>query len=78
MDLSEVFSDPQVLAQDMVLDMVHPGAGTVRLTGFPVKLSETPARLRLPAPALGADNDAVFQELGYSPERIATLRHGET
>jgi crotonobetainyl-CoA:carnitine CoA-transferase CaiB-like acyl-CoA transferase len=75
MDLSEVFSDPQVLAQEMVLDMAHPGAGTVRMTGFPVKLSSTPARLRLPAPALGADNDAVFRELGYSAERIAALRH---
>jgi len=78
MDLSEVFSDPQVLAQEMVLDMAHPGAGTVRMTGFPVKLSSTPARLRVPAPALGADNDAVFRELGYSAERIAALHHRTT
>lgn len=78
MDLSEVFSDPQVLAQEMVLEMVHPEAGPVRVTGFPVKLSETPARLRLPAPSLGADNDAVFEELGYSPERIAALRLGNS
>jgi CoA:oxalate CoA-transferase len=77
MDLSEVFSDPQILAQEMVLDVEHPGAGTVRMTGFPVKLSDTPARLRLPAPALGADTDAVLRELGYSAERIAALRAGK-
>lgn len=75
MDLSEVFSDPQVLSQEMMLDVNHPGAGTIRMTGFPVKMSHTPARLRLPAPTLGADNEAVFQELGYSAERIAALRH---
>ena len=74
LDLSEVFADPQVLAQEMVLDMPHPGAGVVRMTGFPVKLSATPARLRHPAPALGADTEAVLQELGYSAERIAALR----
>jgi CoA:oxalate CoA-transferase len=77
MDLSEVFSDPQIWAQDMVLDVEHPGAGTVRMTGFPVKLSDTPARLRLPAPALGADTEAVLRELGYSAERIAALRDGK-
>lgn len=77
MDLSEVFSDPQIWAQEMVLDVEHPGAGTVRMTGFPVKLSDTPARLRLPAPALGADTDAVLRELGYSAERIAALRDGK-
>jgi crotonobetainyl-CoA:carnitine CoA-transferase CaiB-like acyl-CoA transferase len=44
------------------------------MTGFPVKLSGTPARLRLPAPALGEHTDAVLAELGYAPDRIAILR----
>ncbi|GIT54664.1 MAG: hypothetical protein Ct9H300mP16_18240 [Pseudomonadota bacterium] len=39
-DLAEVFEDPQILAQDLVLDVEHPGHGSVRMTGFPVKLSE--------------------------------------
>jgi crotonobetainyl-CoA:carnitine CoA-transferase CaiB-like acyl-CoA transferase len=74
MDLAEVFSDPQVLAQEMVLEAEHPGHGPVRMTGFPVKLSATPARLRRPAPALGEHTDQILDELGYSPEQIATLR----
>jgi crotonobetainyl-CoA:carnitine CoA-transferase CaiB-like acyl-CoA transferase len=72
-DLRAVFSDPQVLAQEMVLQMEHPGHGTVRMTGFPVKLGATPCRLRLPAPELGADTDAVLTELGLG-DQIATLR----
>ena len=44
------------------------------MTGFPVKLSATPARLRRPAPALGEHTDAVLREAGYAPDRIAALR----
>lgn len=73
-DLAEVFADPQVLAQDMVLDVEQPGHGTVRITGFPVKLSATPGQIRHPAPRLGEQTDAILAELGYPTERIATLR----
>jgi crotonobetainyl-CoA:carnitine CoA-transferase CaiB-like acyl-CoA transferase len=74
MNLAEVFADPQVLAQEMVVEIEHPGHGPVRMTGFPVKLSATPARLRRPAPALGAHTDEVLAELGYSPSQISALR----
>ena len=73
MDLPEVFSDPQVLAQELVLDVPHPGAGTVRMTGFPVKLSETPCAIVRPAPRLGEHTGEVLAEIGYAPERIAAL-----
>ncbi|MCB8836582.1 CaiB/BaiF CoA-transferase family protein [Aurantimonas sp. VKM B-3413] len=72
--LGEVFEDPQVEAQEMVLDVDHPGHGTVRMTGFPVKFSKTPCRVRHPAPDLGADTDAVLAEAGYSREEIDALR----
>jgi crotonobetainyl-CoA:carnitine CoA-transferase CaiB-like acyl-CoA transferase len=74
MNLAEVFADPQVLAQEMVLEIEHPSHGPVRMTGFPVKLSATPAQLRRPAPALGEHTDAVLGALGYSAGRIAMLR----
>jgi crotonobetainyl-CoA:carnitine CoA-transferase CaiB-like acyl-CoA transferase len=53
MALDEVFRDPQVLAQEMVIESQRPGQGVIRMTGFPVKLSATPCELRLPAPELG-------------------------
>jgi len=44
------------------------------MVGFPVKLSDTPARLRHPAPELGAHTGEVLSEAGLSQEEIAGLR----
>ena len=74
MGLPEVFADPQVIDQEMVLTQEHPGHGTVRMLGFPIKFAEAPCTLRRPTPEIGADTDAVLAELGYSPAEIAALR----
>ncbi len=74
MGLSEVFADPQVIDQEMVVTQEHPGHGAVKMLGFPLKFAESPCRLRRPAPEVGGDSDAVLQELGYSAAEIATLR----
>jgi crotonobetainyl-CoA:carnitine CoA-transferase CaiB-like acyl-CoA transferase len=63
MNLGEVFSDPQVLSQEMVLEVDHPGHGMVKMTGFPVKLSETPPKLHRPAPRLGEHTEEVLGAL---------------
>jgi len=67
MDLAEVFEDPQILAQEMVIDVPHPGHGNVRMTGFPVKLSRTPAGIQRPAPDLGADTKDILNKLDQQP-----------
>jgi crotonobetainyl-CoA:carnitine CoA-transferase CaiB-like acyl-CoA transferase len=74
MGLPEVFADPQVLAQEMVLDQEHPGHGMVRMLGFPIKFAEAPCELRLPAPEIGADTDTVLSGLGYSTTELTALR----
>ncbi len=62
-DISQVFDEPQVLARDMVVDIDVPGAGPTRLTGVPIKLSETPGAVELPPPALGQHTDELLESL---------------
>jgi len=74
LNLQQVFEDPQVLHQQMVIDVPHPGRSNVRMPGFPLKFSDTPCQVRRPAPELSADTDAVLAELGYDDDAIADLR----
>ena len=73
--IPQVFAHPQAQARDMTLETDHPTAGMVRLTGFPYKLSETPADIHRPPPLLGEHNEEVLTTLlNYSPEDVASLR----
>lgn len=49
----QVFTDPHILARDMVARTHHPKTGDFHTLGVTVKLSDTPGSVRLPAPRLG-------------------------
>ena len=68
--LGEAFADPQTLTQSMVIDVDHGPHGAIRMTGFPIKFSQSPAVIQRPAPALGADTQAVLRELGLTDAEI--------
>jgi crotonobetainyl-CoA:carnitine CoA-transferase CaiB-like acyl-CoA transferase len=73
--IPEVFSHPQANARGMTLESEHPTAGSVRLTGFPYKLSQTPAEIRRPPPLLGEHTEEVLAGLlGYSAEDVTALQ----
>jgi crotonobetainyl-CoA:carnitine CoA-transferase CaiB-like acyl-CoA transferase len=63
-DIGEALADPQMVHQEMVIEVEHPGHGPVKMLGFPVKLSKTPCVVRYPAPAHGEHTAEVLAELG--------------
>ncbi|MDQ3566481.1 MAG: CoA transferase, partial [Actinomycetota bacterium] len=61
-------------AREMMVEMDHPVEGKVKGLGIPVKLSETPGKIRRPAPLLGEHTEETLSGLGYSEEEIADFR----
>ena len=59
--IDQVFHAPQVIAREMVVEIPHPTAGTLRMAGLPVKFSGTPASIRLAPPLLGQHTAEVLR-----------------
>ena len=72
--IAQVYEDPHVQAREMVVELDHPAAGTIKNIGIPVKLSLTPGRIRRPAPLLGQDTDEILLWLGLEHAEITRLR----
>lgn len=71
----EVFDHPHTQAREMILESRHASAGTLKLVGFPYKLSGTPADVRHAPPILGEHTDEVLTSLlNYSNDEISSLR----
>ncbi len=70
----EALSDRHALARGMVVDLAHPGAGSIKALGIPVKLSDTPGAVDRPAPLVGQHTDELLAELGYTGAERRTLR----
>jgi len=73
--IDRVVANEQVLARDMIVEVEHPVAGRLRMPGVPVKLSETPGSIRMPAPVLGQHTVDVLEGLlGLTDEEIEILK----
>jgi len=68
--VDKLFSDPQVAARNMLVEVDQPGMGAITVAGNPVKLSTVPPEEELPAgpaPAVGEHTQEILVDLlGYS------------
>jgi len=73
--LEDLASDPQVLANDYLVDFDHPTFGRVKLPGYPVHFSASEAGTTRAAPLLGEHTEEVLSSLcGLDEEEIEQLR----
>ncbi|MGR3361066.1 MAG: CaiB/BaiF CoA transferase family protein [Paracoccus sp. (in: a-proteobacteria)] len=72
-DLAQVFADPQIAAQQMVIEAPLQDGPALKVLGFPIKLDATPCAVHRPVPKLGGGTRQVLVEAGYSQDEIAAL-----
>jgi CoA:oxalate CoA-transferase len=70
----ELLDDPQLVARGMVERHAHPALGEIVLHGNPLRFAGAAPRARPLAPRLGADNGAIYAELGLGEADLEQLR----
>ena len=73
--VTDLPDDPQVKANEYIVDHEIPGIGKTQVLGMPVRLSATPGQPRGHAPELGEHTELLLTELlEYSWDDVAHLR----
>ena len=72
--MDEVFTDPQVLHRQMVIEVDSPNEGKIKQVGIAIKLSDTPGKVRSLTPVLGEHTEEILIGIGYNKQRIDELR----
>lgn len=70
----EVFTDPQVLHNRIIVDETHPTAGRTRTVKPPARFNSTPTALQRHSPGKGEHTDEILRELGFDDHDIQRLR----
>lgn len=74
--IDKVMTNRQILSRNMIVEVPDRRAGTVKIAGNPIKMTNVPEKeTRGPAPEVGEHNDFVLSTvLGYSAEEIERLK----
>jgi len=74
--MADLLNSEHLQEREFFVEITQPVAGTHKYPGAPVKFSQTPSEIRMPAPTLGQHNAEIFGgRLGMTSERIEELTH---
>ena len=69
----EAAKDPQVVANDYVVELDHPTIGSYTTTGMPMRFEKAKAEIPGPSPGLGQHTAEVMTQIGLDAETVAGL-----
>ncbi|MDR3348480.1 MAG: CoA transferase [Acidaminococcales bacterium] len=70
--VDKLVADPQIIARDMIVEVKHPVAGSLKMAGVPLKMSKSPGSVRMPAPLLGQHTNELLREMfGWDEKTVA-------
>jgi crotonobetainyl-CoA:carnitine CoA-transferase CaiB-like acyl-CoA transferase len=74
LDVGQALENPFLAERKAIQDLDHPAAGPFRMLATPIRVAgaDFPAN---PAPELGADTEAVLEQVGYSDLERTELRN---
>ena len=72
-EIDQLIADEHIQARGVIVEAPDEEAGGVLMHNIIPRLSDTPGKLRRPAPSLGEHTREVLGEIGYSAQRIAAL-----
>lgn len=73
--MEEALADPQIAARDVIQRPAAAGAfQALGVAVAPFRMSDSPARVTAPPPAVGEHNEMLLAELGYDAAEVARLR----
>jgi crotonobetainyl-CoA:carnitine CoA-transferase CaiB-like acyl-CoA transferase len=73
-NIAEVLEDPQVAHLDLIEELEHPAAGTLRFVGGPVHFENLASEKSAPPPLLGEQSGKILRDLGHSATAIGDLQ----
>lgn len=73
-NIDQVLNDPQVIAREMMVSIEHPNVPNLKVPAFPVKFSDTPAKIKYPPPLLGEHTDEILASIGYDEAKRTKLK----
>jgi crotonobetainyl-CoA:carnitine CoA-transferase CaiB-like acyl-CoA transferase len=74
---TEIRDDPQVLANQYLVDYTHPTHGPFKVACSPVQFNGEPTDVRNIAPDVGQDTEDILLKLGLTWEDIGTLKEAK-
>ncbi len=72
-DIDQFLADPHVIAREIVVDMPDNETGHIAMHNIIPRLSDTPGRLRLPAPDLGQHTAEILGQFGIDRATLEGL-----